>query len=350
MMSFRAIVLLLLTLGLVTPAAAAAGAPTPASAPVPARAATDGPGFTIAVIPDTQGEVFGADKRLPHRNRWLVKRRDALDLRFVAQVGDLTNWGWLDRAQLRRASRGFQILDDAGVPYAIAVGNHDTRAVGWDGRGGYGGAAYVDNPECRDRFSAQECRTEVLVRRTEEINEFFDAERFGAVRGAYEPGKIDNLYSTFRVDGLRWMVLDLELWPRKDAVVWADRVVRAHPRHNVIVNTHSYLTAGGAISTSAEYGSTSPRYLWDTLVSRHRNIVMVLSGHTGQGATRVDRGVHGNKVVSMLTNLRQDETNPVRLVRVDPGSNTLATRVLGPFDDTRYPKLRSTVRGMRFVR
>jgi hypothetical protein len=345
MSPFRVLVLLLLIpLVLVAPVSAASAAPSPA------RQAPIGPDFTIAVIPDTQGEVFKGDKRLPHRNRWLVKRRKALNLRFAAQVGDLTNWGWLERGQLRRASRGFAILEKAGIPYAIAVGNHDTRAVGWDGRGGYGGAAYVDNPECRDRFSAQECRTEVLVRRTDEINEFFDAERFGAVKGAYEPGKIDNVYSTFRAGGLRWMVLDLELWPRTGAVAWAKRVVSAHPRHNVIINTHSYLTAKGTISTSAEYGSTSPRYLWQNLVSQHRNIAVVVSGHTGEGAMRVDRGVHGNKVVSMLTNIRQTETNPVRLLQVKPRANALATRVVGPWNGKKYPKLKGDVRGMSFVR
>lgn len=344
MSSFRVIVLVLLPLVLVAPGSATAAAPTPA------RQAPTGTGFTIAVVPDTQGEVFKGDKRLPHRNRWLVERREALNLRFVAQVGDLTNWGWLEQGQLRRASRGFGILEKAGIPYSIAIGNHDTRAVGWDGNGGYGGAAYVDNPECRDRFSTQECRTEVLVRRTQEINAFFDAQRFGAVKGAYERGKIDNVYSTFRAGGLRWMVLDLELWPRSGAVAWANRVVAAHPRHNVIVNTHSYLTAGGTISTSAEYGSTSPQYLWRNLVSQHRNIAVVVSGHTGEGAMRVDRGVHGNKVVSLLTNIRQTETNPVRLVQVKPRANVLATRVVGPRTGKKYPKLKGTVRGMSFVR
>ena len=49
--------------------------------------------------------------------------------------------------------------------------------------------------------------------------------------------------------GYNWMVLTLELWPRNEAVDWA-QAVAAHPKHNVIVVTHSYLNANGTIYTS----------------------------------------------------------------------------------------------------
>ncbi len=67
-----------------------------------------------------------------------------------------TGAGW-PRPSSRRPRTRFGLLEDAGMPYSIAVGNHDTRAVGWNGHGGYGGRAYVDNPECLRRFSAAEC-------------------------------------------------------------------------------------------------------------------------------------------------------------------------------------------------
>lgn len=79
-----------------------------------------------------------------------------------------------------------------------------------------------------------------------------------------------------------WLVLTLELWPRVEAVQWARGVVAAHPRHNVIINTHAYLTADGSIAQNSDYGVSSPQYLYDNLVKVYPNIKMVFSGHVGQ--------------------------------------------------------------------
>ena len=108
-------------------------------------------------------------------------------------------------------------IEQAGVPYAMSIGNHDTRAVGWNGvpgSTGYGGSAYMYNPECLTRFPASECRPTKLVRHTEEFNGTFTAARYTSVGGAYEPGKVDNIFSTFSAGGHRWLVLTLELWAR----------------------------------------------------------------------------------------------------------------------------------------
>ena len=337
----------LMLLGLAATSVSARGSTSPV-APT-ARAAGAGAAFTLAVVPDTQEEVFGSDPRLEQRLAWLVDRREALDLRFVAQVGDLTNWGWLAPRQLDVASQALGTLERAGIPYSVAVGNHDTRAVGWNGRGGYGGDAYVKNPECVERFSPGECRTPLLVRHTEELNAVLDAERFGAVRGAFEPGKIDNVYSTFHAGGLGWLVIDLELWPRSEVVAWANRVVAAHPGRNVVVNTHSFLTGRGTIADRADYGDTTPAELWDSFVSRHPNIVMTLSGHVGRAAMSVERGVHGNKVVNLLTTFHEPDTNPVRLVTVDPGARELTTRIVAPATGEKFPEHREVVGGLRLV-
>jgi len=335
-----ALVGLVSVVGVAPPAAAAARRQS-----VPQRS------FNIAVIPDTQLETVSAgDPRLRNRNRWLVNRRAALDLRFVAQSGDLTNWGWLAPEQLTRASRAFALLEEAGLPYSIAVGNHDTRGVGWDHNGGYGGAPYVLNPECVERFSPEVCQMSVLVRHTEEINAVFDADRFGNVRGAFEPGKIDNLYSTFQAEGYTWLVLDLELWPRPEVVDWANDVVRDHPDANVMVNMHSYLTGRGALDKSAYDGITTPRQLWRQFISRHENISLVTCGHVGKARVRVDRGVEGNKVVTLLTAMHSADSNPLRLVQVDPRAGVIRTRVLAPFTDQRFPRFTAKVDGLRFVR
>jgi len=315
-----------------------------------ARAKAKASPFTLAVIPDTQQEVLApGDTRMRDRSRWLAKQSRARDLKYVMHTGDLVNWGWLDPQQYAVASAAMKPLERRGIPYAIAPGNHDTRAVGWNGAGGYGGDAYVKNPECLQRLGAQECSTTRLVRRTDELNAAFPTERLGRVTGAFEPGKIDNVYSTFRGGGLRWLVLTLELWPRTEAVEWARQVVASHPRHNVVVSTHSYLDAANQISASAEYGTNSPRYLFDQLISAFPNIKMVFSGHTGVAGYREDRGVAGNKIASFLGTFHSPSSNPVRVVRIDPRRNQVTSRFTAPATGERLAQYDVKVRGLDFV-
>lgn len=309
--------------------------------------------FTIAMIPDTQTETTNPnDTRFRQRTQWLVDERHDLDLRFVGHIGDVTNWGWLVPSQRAIAADAFVPIEQAGIPYAAAIGNHDTRAVGHDGvpgSRGYGGAAYVGNPECVERFSVAECKTNLLVRHTEEFNDTFSADRYGNVGGAFEAGKVDNIWSSFDAGGSRWLVLTLELWPRDSAIQWAKGVVASHPDHNVIIQTHSYLNWNGSISTSnGGYGSTAPSYLYEQLVEPYPNVRLVFSGHTGLAASRTDTGANGNTVVSFLQAFHAT-TNPVRLVEIDTATDTLTTRIYVPSTGEYLTQYDQTFTGLDFV-
>ena len=289
--------------------------------------------FSFAVIPDTQREVHAAsDTRFKERTQWLVDQRRDLDLRYVTHSGDVVDWDTPDHAQTAMASDALLPLETAGIPYSLTIGNHDTQATG------EGGSA-------RDPS-----RTKELQRDTSVFNSYFTAARYGAVRGAFESGKVDNIYSTFDAGGVRWLVLNLELWPRPDAVSWAGQVVAAHPRHNVIVVTHSYLNASFNISTRSDYGDTSPQYVFDHLVKLYPNIKMIFSGHVNHVGQRTDVGVHGNKIVSYLQGLETWTTNPVRLVEIDTAAGTIATRLYAPRDGQTYPPFANRQSGMTWVR
>ena len=328
---------------------------TTTTTPPPPPAPTPAGSFGIAMLPDTQDETSAGPSydRFEQRTRWLAANRDDLDLTFVGSSGDVTNWGWLVPSQFQVASTAMRSIEEAGVPYALSIGNHDTRAVGWNGiqgSTGYGGAAYMYNPECPTRFPASECRSDLLVRHTEEFNGTFSAARYTSVGGAYEPGKVDNIFSTFSAGGRRWLVLTLELWPRPDVVSWARTVVEEHPQHNVIIQTHMYLNGDGTIGgDNGGYGSTSPRYLWDNLVSRYANIKMVFSGHVGTQATRTDVGANGNTVYSFLQTFHDKQSNPVRLLTIDPAGGSISTRIYAPWTNTSYPAYDKTYTGVRFV-
>ena len=161
--------------------------------------------FTFAMMPDTQIEVtHGGDNRLAHRVDWLVDNEDNLDLRFVSHTGDVVNWDSDDHIQYIRARDQLAGLSGR-IPYSLSLGNHDTAAVR------NGGSAY-DPPN-----------TWRLVRDTTSSNTYLNHQNraTGAMKGQYETDKIDNAWHESSAGGLKWMVLNLELWPRAKAVQWA---------------------------------------------------------------------------------------------------------------------------------
>ena len=277
--------------------------------------------FSLAVIGDTQTETHSDwDTRFGDRTAWLVANRAKLDLRYVVHTGDVVNWGWLVPAQYTRARKAMATLTSAQLPWSVAVGNHDTRAVGWDnipGSTGYGGSAYMYNPECPIRLTPAACNTSLLVRKTDEFNQNFPIGNLLNLGGAFETGKIDNTWTTFTANKTRWLVLNLEFAPRKAAVEWGRKVVAANPDYNVIINTHFYLTRTGAISKSNDgYGDASGKYIYDSIVSKYSNVKIVVSGHVGDFASRTDTN-RGNRTVSYLGNDLGGTDNPVRILTIN---------------------------------
>lgn len=281
--------------------------------------------FSFAVMPDTQQEVLRAnDSRFLNRTTWLADQQSELDLRWVTHTGDVVNWDTPDHSQYAVADRAMEPLEQANIPYSLAVGNHDTAAV------------------CTGGGACDPRRTRELFRDTRTFNSYFTSQEFD-VDGAFEAGKVDNAYSTYSAGGLNWMVLRVEMWPRPAAVAWAKKAVAEHPRHNVIVITHDYLDANGQLEQSAGYGDTSPQELFDQFISQQSNIRMVFSGHVGTTASRVDSGVHGNKIYSFLQTIHSTTTNPVRLVEVDTQGGTIKTRLYSPYTRETYPEWTRTM-------
>jgi len=302
------------------------------AAPPTAIAPTADTKFSFAVMPDTQQEVLKAnDSRFINRSKWLVANKSALDLRWVASSGDVVNWDPPDHAQYKIAAAAMVPLEQAKIPYTLTIGNHDTQAT-------------MSPGGARDPS-----RTRILQRDTRTFNAYFKASRYTSVGGAYEANKVDNIYTSYTAGGRQWMVIALELWPRKGVVDWAKQVVASHPHHNVIITTHNYTDGAGVIGTSAGYGDTSPQYLYDNLVKQYTNIKFVACGHTGQASQRVDTGVHGNKIISFNQTFHSNTTNPVRLIEVDTTAGTVTSKIHAPATNQVLTTYATTHTGMTYV-
>ena len=336
-----------------------AGAAQKVSVPVISNSVSQ---FTMAAYPDTQQEVLNnnpavtpatGDQRYLNRAKYLVANKSLMNLQFLFSVGDNANWdnvaGETYNGVAKPAHWQYQVLangtaplEKAGIPYSLAVGNHDSEATASAQYAGRAGS-------CRLVAATGKCsNTYNYQRDTTTINSYFKAADFGKVGGAFEAGKVDNVWSEFTSGGKKWMVLSLELWPRQAAVAWAAAVIKSHPHDNVVITTHSYLSATCTIQDSKtsvtangqayQYGSSSPEYLWQNLVYPYANVRVVVSGHVGTSCSRTDTGKNGNKIVSLLNCFHSNTSNPIRFLTFDTAANTLSTYIYGPGPTTTsYP-------------
>ena len=315
--------------------------PTQAPKPEPTQAPTGHPGdgdgvFSIVQFNDTQADVWADNQSfVKDRVNWILNNESAQDIRFAVHTGDVVNW-WeskTNNAQYARADRWLQPLSDSSIPFAVAVGNHDTLAVA-DGQGW----ANADPVTGRSLAAWG-------LRQTQLINSIFPASDFRNMAGQMEAGKFDNSFHTFTAEGVDFMVLSIELWPRKEAVDWAEKVVRDHPRHNVIVITHAYLWGNGYIQgDNGGYGSTSPQNLYNRIVGRYDNVKMVLSGHTGWTAERTDVTRTGNKVWSVVTNMSPTSYAPLRTFTINVRTGEVTSDIVRTTPGTRgFEKMSTTL-------
>lgn len=311
--------------------------------------------FTLIIVPDTQKETGSNPQKFYDRMNWIVANRSTLDIPFVIQVGDLVdtdncgtgaivylgenntrpqcNQALRDQKvfyplptrathyQFQNADTGLRILDNANIPYGLALGNHDSAAV-CGGPACVGGNADWGVPAGTTTYSLQ--------RTTTTWNQYIPQSRIQNVqeKGFFEANKTDNYYSTFTAGGLQWMVVNLELWPRVEAINWAKSVVANHPQHNVIINTHNYLGSNGTVlGAHGGYGSTAPQYLYDNLVKVYPNIRMTFSGHNDGTASRVDTGTNGNKIYSYLDCYHDGSNNQTRIMAIDTAAGTITSSV-----------------------
>lgn len=289
--------------------------------------------FTIAVIPDTQNEAHrAADPRLRDRVDYLLDNQDRLDLRFAIHTGDLVDWDTPDHRQYVNAAKAFLPLQ-AAMPWAVAVGSHDTAAV------------------CPGGDACPGTASHLALRDTRTFNRYFPSDHFGAFAGRFEDQRMDNAFHTFRAGGRDWLVLTLEPWPREEVLDWAAELVADEPERNVILVTHAYLTEDGEISDSnGGYGNSAPRVIYDRLVSRYPNVKLVLSGHTGLARVRTDTTAGENRVVSMMATFQSKQNNPVRLIEIDTERESMRTWIYVPSTDKRPAEFAETITGLDFVR
>ncbi|MBR4282979.1 MAG: hypothetical protein IKT35_04615, partial [Clostridia bacterium] len=230
--------------------------------------------YSIAVIPDIQELTAVYPDKLNTVMQWIVDNKQTENIQFAIDVGDVTWNGHAGNAsEFQTAATAFKKLQDAGIDYSIAYGNHD----------------YISG----------------TPRNTDLLNQYFpqsNMSTFDSYGGVMTEGKIDNMYYCFEVQGNKYMIMALEFDPFPDTIAWANEVIAAHPEYQVIITTHNYMN-----NVYGQY-SYAGQNLWPNLVSKHENVIMVICGHDcltadpGSISCRVDKGEKGNTVHQLMVN------------------------------------------------
>src|SRR6185437_4928011 len=270
--------------------------------------------FTIIVLPDTQNEAQFFPSVLDSQTSWIVNNQKALNIQMVLGVGDIVNDG-ADPAQQANADAAVRLLDNAGVPYMLAIGNHD-----------YDGA----NPKASRSVTG--------------FNQTFGPARYstyGYYQGMFPAGSNENFYGVVTINGQQYLFLMLEYRPRSTALDWADSILNNNPGMQAIVVTHSYLTSAGKREDLCDTqdmplpANADGVGMWARL-RKHANVIMVLNGHytNGNSSHRTDLGDNGNLVNQVFTNFQTQANGGdgwLRIFTFHPASNTVSVQTYSPF-------------------
>ena len=233
--------------------------------------------YTIVAVGDTQNVTCHRDEYTKTIYDYLIDNIETMNIRHIAGMGDITNNS--NEYEYLAAAEQFKRLDGV-VPYSLVRGNHDSTVS-------YEKYLGVDAQYCG--YSSQ--YKEYYKNSTNSVHEF-------------SAGNLD------------YLLITLDFGPTDDVLEWANGVVEAHPYHNVIITTHGYMDTNGLLLRKSNTGSITQHGgdnegvdIWEKLVSKHSNIVMVLCGHINAEEVKVTRmiGDHGNVVTQLLINTQNQD-------------------------------------------
>lgn len=226
--------------------------------------------YSFAVVGDTQTITEGHPEYLGGIYDWIIDNAEKYNTKFVFGLGDITN----SSTNFEWALAKLTIHNLDGIlPYSIVRGNHDT---------------------------------------VEQFNKFFPySECKEQVSGTMD-GTMLNTYKKFSVGNIKYLVLNLDFGAPDNVLEWADEIISANKDRNIIITTHAYLNSDGTTldanetSSPTKYDATynNGDEMWDTLIKKHKNIVLVLSGHIIYDKVIMTQttGDNGNTVTQMLIN------------------------------------------------
>ncbi len=272
-------------------------------------AETRGKDFSLIALPDTQYYSASVNGGTPAiftaQTQWIVGQRAAKNIAYVAHVGDVVDNGDIP-IEWSHADAALRLLEDPlttglrdGIPYGVAVGNHDQFPLGV----AKGSSTFL-------------------------YNQFFGSFRFRArhyYAGRYNSNQ-DNHYQFFSAEGMDFLALYLEYDEKPNAKVmaWADAILKAYPQRRAIVICHSLLELDGTFTPQGQA-------IYDNLKT-NPNLFLMLCGHN-HGESRRQDTFNGRTIHTLLAdfqNLANGGDGWLRWLEFSPVNNRIRVRTYSP--------------------
>jgi probable HAF family extracellular repeat protein len=272
--------------------------------------------FVVIAMPDTQryaDNTRSLQDRFPAQTDWIVANKVASNIVYVAQLGDCVEHGDSQISEWNTATDAMYRLENSsttflvnGIPYGIAVGNHDQTANG--------------NPSGTTTY----------------YNQFFGQSHFAGrpyYGGRYGTTDNDNHYDLFSASGMDFIVIYMEYDPAANSAVlsWANGLLQTYSTRRGIVVSHYILNSGNPATFGAQ-----GRAIYEALKG-NANLHLMLSGHVTPPEGQRIVGYNGVKVVGMMSDY-QDDTNGgdgyLRVLLFSPSRNKIIVKTYSPYTAT----------------
>ncbi len=265
------------------------------------------PDFTLVVLPDTQFYSRDLSSIFAAQTQWIVNNKALRNIVYVAHLGDCVENAHLT-SEWDHADLAMKLIEDPnttqllhGIPYGIAVGNHDQSPLG------------------------SPAGNSTLL-----YNTYFGASRFSGrtYYGGHFSTNNDNHFSFFSTAGLDFIVVYIEYDDevKANVLTWADNLLKTHVNRRAIVVSH-YLVEPG---NPAPFGLQG-QDIYDALKG-NANLSLMLAGHRDGEGRRTDI-FNGNTVHTLLSNY-QSRTNGgdgwLRILEFSPANNEIRVRTYSP--------------------
>lgn len=279
------------------------------------------PSYTIVHYTDTHSHYDEVTANL----KWLIDNKEIINPKVLLNTGDIVNNPAVEPSWPKMAE--IMSMLDGEIPWLVTPGNHD-----------------YDNNYAGDRSLT-------LYDKYFPVSSFDEQE--GLQWGDTFDGTMRDWYCFFD----DWIVIGLDFGPEREEVDWANRLLTTHSNKLAILGTHVYMfhddtRVGPEDRTNPkdypiDYGIPNAydgEDLWRELVSKHSNIVMVLSGHItgaeadkgcfyGYGTGRRTDYVGEQPVNCALANYQMCRSKYMRMYRIEPDKNIITAITVNAMDN-----------------
>ncbi len=268
--------------------------------------------YSFAVVGDTQNlNIYDVNNKTEHMKglyNWLLANKESKNIQYVLGLGDITQAYYRGyqsgvwEQEWVNAKEAISLLDGK-IPYSLVRGNHDITA-GFNGAFGVGNKYYTDlSALAATKDSADE--------------------NGRPMAGFLNENKIEDTYRKVIIGDHKYIIFTLDWHPTEACLDWVDTILAENSDYQAIITLHSFIYRDGSITDDYEDtfpyenlsgtrpnweevsnsgGNVFPKVLWQNVLSKHKNVEMILCGHIDEDniVTTQLKGENGNTVTAML--------------------------------------------------